>query len=131
MAGAVAIAAGFMLAAAPPRGPLVDIEFDRPSDIVAGTTVVRYQSVAVGVVESVRAGRGRGRLQVAARLQPQMAAWLAADARFRLRQGHTAGTSFIDFQPGTLGRKRSRSFIGTEMPLRPLADATPPLMPIP
>ncbi|MBS0521775.1 MAG: MCE family protein, partial [Proteobacteria bacterium] len=109
------------------RGPLVTIEFDSAEGLTAGQTQVRYKSVPVGTVQSVRLIGDLSRIRISARMQRDVADRLTGDARFwvvrpRLTAGNVSGLEtivsgpYIEFDPGTAGLARRRSFVGLEEP---------------
>lgn len=109
------------------HGPLITVDFDNAEGVAAGQTQVRYKSVPIGVVESIRLTPDFSRVQVAVRMQREVAARLTGNARFwvvrpRLTAGNVSGLEtivsgpYIEFDPGTPGGAAGRAFIGLEEP---------------
>lgn len=64
------------------RGPLVSIQFPTANGLVAGETVLRYRSVDVGRLESLRFNDDLSRVIADVRVTPEVAAFIDADAEF-------------------------------------------------
>lgn len=64
------------------RGPLIEITFETASGISAGKTEVKYRDVTIGMVEDVSFTPDLSRVQVAVRVQPEIAPYLDDDAQF-------------------------------------------------
>ena len=109
------------------RGPLITVDFDNAEGVAAGQTQVRYKSVPIGVVESLRLTRDFSRAQVSVRMQREIADRLTGNARFwvvrpRLTAGGVSGLetivsgAYIEFDPGLPGGANERTFTGLEEP---------------
>ena len=64
------------------RGPLVEIRVDAAGGVVAGETRIRRNDVDVGRVEAVRLGEDLDSVVIEARMDPAVAPYMDADARF-------------------------------------------------
>lgn len=64
------------------RGPLIEIAFPSADGIVAGETTLRYRSVEVGRVETIRFTPDLGQVIAEVRLSPDVARFVDADASF-------------------------------------------------
>ena len=64
------------------RGPLVRILVDEAGGVVAGETRIRRNDVDVGRVEAVRLGEDLDSVVIEARMDPAVAPYMDADARF-------------------------------------------------
>ena len=64
------------------RGPLVSILVDAAGGVVAGETRIRRNDVDVGRVEAVRLGEDLDSVVIEARMDPAVAPFMDADARF-------------------------------------------------
>lgn len=80
--GALAVALALAWRNFADAGPLVEIVFDDAAGVVARETELRYRNVAVGVVERVRFTAGLEQVVVSVRVDPEVAPYLDADARF-------------------------------------------------
>ncbi len=63
-------------------GPLIRIVFDDAAGVVARETDLRFRNVAVGLVESVEFTDGLEQVEVAVRLDPEVAPFVDGDASF-------------------------------------------------
>ena len=63
-------------------GPLIEIAFDDAEGVAARETELRYRNVAVGLVERVHFTADLGQVIVSVRLNPDLAPYVDADARF-------------------------------------------------
>jgi paraquat-inducible protein B len=79
---AVLVALGVAWQSYREQGPLIQIEFEDASGIVARETELRYRDVAVGVVERVQFTADLGRVVVSVRVEPGIAPYLDEDAQF-------------------------------------------------
>lgn len=109
------------------RGPLITIDFNNAEGLTAGQTQIRYKSVPIGVVQSIRLFGNMSRVQVSVRMQPEMAGRLTGEARFwvvrpRLAAGNVSGLetivsgAYIGFDPGPPATTVGHSFSGLEEP---------------
>lgn len=109
------------------RGPLVTIEFDNAEGLIAGQTQVRYKSVSIGVVQSIRFTDDFSRVKVSARMQNEVARLLTGNAQFwvvrpRLTEGSISGLetivsgAYVEFDPGPSGGVAKHAFEGLEEP---------------
>ncbi len=126
---APAIAAGIVLwlaiRAIEARGPTITVSFNSAEGLVPGETKVRYKGVDVGTVEAVQLERDISRVAVLARMDRNIAPYLADGARFWIveprvgAQGITGLTTlvsgtYIEMYPGR--GPRESHFVGLETP---------------
>ncbi len=64
------------------RGPVIEIEFENASGVIAKETVLRYRDVSVGVVEKVQFAAGLENVIVSVRLEPEVAPYVDAESQF-------------------------------------------------
>ncbi|SIT06584.1 paraquat-inducible protein B [Roseivivax lentus] len=64
------------------QGPLLRITFDNAAGVKAGETVMRYRDIRVGLVEDVSFTDDLEQVEVAVRLEKELADYVDADARF-------------------------------------------------
>ncbi|WP_210527862.1 MlaD family protein [Rubellimicrobium arenae] len=79
---ALAIALGVAWENFRDKGPLIQIEFADAAGVVARETELRYRNVAVGLVEKVQFTSDLARVLVSVRLDPDVAPYVDADAKF-------------------------------------------------
>lgn len=109
------------------RGPTITIHFHTAEGIEAGKTKIRYKSVEIGAVKSVKLADDRKSVLVDAEMDRQSAkGFLVEDTRFwvvrpRIAGGQVSGLgtllagSYIGADPGQ-SKKARRDFIGLETP---------------
>ncbi|ONG50683.1 paraquat-inducible protein B [Pseudoroseomonas deserti] len=109
------------------RGPLVTIDFASADGMTAGQTQVRYKSVTVGTVESIRLTEDLSRITASVRMQRDVGDRLTQGAQFwvvrpRLTAGNISGLetivsgAYIEFDPGPVEAEEQRSFKGLDDP---------------
>ncbi|QFT48673.1 Paraquat-inducible protein B (plasmid) [Roseivivax sp. THAF40] len=64
------------------QGPLVQITFDNAAGVKAGETVLRYRDIRVGLVEEVGFTNDLEKVEVAVRLEKELADYIDSEARF-------------------------------------------------
>jgi len=109
------------------RGPLVHITFDNAGGVIAGETRVRRNDVVVGSVEAVRLADNLNSVVVSVRMDPLVAPYLDAGARFwivnaRINTTEISGLgtllsgSFIEVDWDDDSGERVSEFTGLEQP---------------
>ncbi|MCQ4158813.1 MlaD family protein [Roseomonas sp. GC11] len=115
------------------RGPLITITFEEAEGLVPGQTQLRYRSVPIGTVQSLRLTAGAARAEATVRVRPEMAGRLTGKARFwlvrpRLSPEGVSGLEtilsgvFIGFDPGPPSATRASAFTALEEPPRLLSS---------
>ncbi len=109
------------------HGPLVTLTFGNADGLTAGQTAVRYKSVQVGTVESIRLTEDLSRVRARVRMTREVEDRLTDRARFwvvrpRLTAGNITGLdtivsgSYVEFDPGRQGGDGKRDFDGLDDP---------------
>jgi paraquat-inducible protein B len=109
------------------RGPLITIQFAGAEGLTAGQTQVRYKSVAIGTVETIRLTDDLSKITTDVRMQKEVSGRLTDRARFwvvrpRLTAGNVSGLetivsgAYIEFDPGEPGGEERSTFQGLDDP---------------
>jgi paraquat-inducible protein B len=109
------------------RGPLITIQFASADGLTAGQTQVRYKSVAIGTVETIRLTDNLSKVDAQVRMQRDVEDRLTGNARFwvvrpRLTAGNVSGLetivsgAYIEFDPGAPGAGEQSAFRGLDDP---------------
>ncbi len=82
------------------QGPLVTLSFDTAEGLEAGITRVRYKDVNIGRVETIGLSADLSRVEVRARLSPDVTGYLTAGTRFwvvrpRFSRGQISGLNTL------------------------------------
>ncbi len=106
------------------RGPTITIVFDSAAGIVAGTTVIKYKDVDVGLVDSVELEEDLSEVRVTASMVKELAGYLTDEASFWVVKAEVSASeitavdtilsgAYIGMAPSEEG-KRTRLFQGLE-----------------
>ncbi|MFE8645019.1 intermembrane transport protein PqiB [Sphingomonas sp. NCPPB 2930] len=116
------------------RGPEIEVSFKTAEGLEAGKTAVRYKSVQIGVVQSLRLDRDRSKVRVVLQLGEDADGFTTEDTRFwvvrpRLDTSGISGLgtllsgAYIAADPGTAENTVS-AFVGLEVPPIVTRDAS-------
>ena len=109
------------------RGDEIVIRFNSGDGLIAGQTKVRHKAVELGTVRTVTLSQDLRFVEVRVGMQSQADRFLTENARFWVVRPRLSGASisgldtllsgsYIEMDPGVIGKERKTDFLGLEVP---------------